>query len=147
MKGDYMLNNKELLNSVLKTAQMGRFGIETVMEKAIGPGLKTELRSQKDQYDSIENAAHKLADTRGWELEGLSPALRYMASIMGRASIMGGETDSKIAGMLINGNTKGLIKGIKYLNRSSSCDSEIVALAQELVDREQVNIQKSQPFL
>ncbi len=143
----FMLENRELLNSVLKTAQMGRFGIETVMNKAVGAELKKELKSQKDEYDSIENAAHKLADSRGWELENLSAPLRYMASIMGRASIMGGEIDSKIAGMLINGNTKGIIKGIKYLNRSGNCDSDIVALAQELVSKEQCNIQTSQTFL
>lgn len=142
-----MLENKELLNSVLKTAQMGRFGIETVMDQAICPGLKKELQSQKDQYDGVENAAHKLADTRGWELSGLSTPTRYMSSMMGRISIMGSEKDSKIAGMLINGNTKGLIKGIKYLNRSQKCDSDIVALAQDLVSKEQANIQKSQPFL
>lgn len=147
VQGDIMLQSKELLNSILKTAQMGRFGIETVMEKAISPGLKKELKSQKDQYDAIENSAHRLARTRGWELQGLSPALRYMSSIMGRASVMGGETDSKIAGMLINGNAKGLIKGMKYLNRSGGCDAEVVKLAQDLVEKEQLNIQKSQPFL
>ncbi len=146
-RGDDMLESKELLSSVLKTAQMGRFGIETVMDRAIAPDLKQELKSQKDEYDSIENAAHKLAGSRGWELEGLSAPLRYMASMMSKASIMGGETDSKIAGMLINGNTKGMIKGIKYLNRSSNCDSDIVALAQQLVSKEQCNIQTSQTFL
>lgn len=142
-----MLENQELLNSVLKTAQMGRFGIETVMNKAISPKLKQELKSQKDQYDAIENDANKLAKQRGWQLQGLSPALRYMSSMLGRASIMGGNTDSKIAGMLISGNAKGLIKGMKYLNRSGGCDKEIVTLAQELVEKEQLNIQKSQPFL
>lgn len=126
---------------------MGRFGIETVMDKALRPGLKQELRDQKAQYDTIENAAHKLASTRGWELDGLSAGTRYMSSMMGKISIMGGERDSKIAGMLIQGNTMGLIKGMKYLNRSSACDSDIVALAQRLVEREQENIQKAQSFL
>lgn len=145
--GDTMLDNKTLLNSLLKTAQMGRFGIETVIDKALGPGLKQELRDQKAQYDTIENTAHKLAAKRGWQLQGLSPITRYMASTMGRLSIMGGQRDSKIAGMLIQGNTMGLIKGLKYLNRSQSCDDDIVDLAKILAEREQVNIQKSQPFL
>lgn len=142
-----MINNEELLNSILKTAQMGRFGIETVMEKAVGPGLKKELKSQKDQYDGIENDANKLAKHHNIRLQGISAPLRYMSGMMGRVSIMGGDTDSKIAGMLINGNAKGLIKGTKYLNRSSGCDPQIVELLQDLVNKEQVNIQKSQPFL
>lgn len=145
--GDKMLENKELLNSILKSAQMGRFGIETVMDKAVNVDLKQELQSQKDQYDAIENQAHQLARKRGWELQGLSTPLRYMSSMMGRISVMGSDTDSKIAGMLISGNAKGLIKGVKYLNRSAKCDTQIVALAQDLVNKEQLNIQKSQPFL
>lgn len=145
--GDSMLDNETLLNAILKTSQMGRFGIETVMNKALGPGLKQELKDQKAQYDTIENAAHKLAATRGWELKGLNPALRYMSSAMGRLSIMGSQRDSKIAGMLIQGNAMGLIKSMKYLNRSGNCDSDIVALAQKLAEREQVNLQKAQPFL
>lgn len=142
-----MLDNKKLLNSILKTAQMGRFGIETVMDRAVSAELKKELKSQKSEYDAIENAAHKLADRYGWQLEGLSSSVRYMSNMMGKFSTMGGETDSKIAGMLIQGNTKGMIKGIKYLNRSGGCDAEVVALAQDLVNKEQSNIQTSQSFL
>lgn len=142
-----MSNSKELLQSVLKTAQMGRFGIETVLEQAVAPGLKQELRDQKKQYDAIENEAHRLAAVHGWTIHGLSPAVRYMSAAMSRASVLGGERDSKIAGMLIQGNTMGWIKGTKYLHRCAGCDPKVVALAQELVEREHSNIQKAQPFL
>lgn len=142
-----MANSKELLQSVLKTAQMGRFGIESVLELAVAPGLKQELRDQKKQYDAIENEAHRLAAARGWKIHGLSPATRYMSAAMSRASVLGDERDSKIAGMLIQGNTMGWIKGTKYLHRSAQCGAKVVALARELVAREHDNIQKAQPFL
>ena len=142
-----MINDETLLNSVLKTAQMGRFGIETVMDKAVNPGLKQELRDQKAQYDSIENEAHAMAKKRNIQLHGLSAPTRYMASMMGRLSIMGAHRDSKISGMLIQGNAMGLIKSMKYLNRCSKCQSDAVALAQKLADREEENIKNAQPFL
>ena len=142
-----MINDEILLNSVLKTAQMGRFGIETVMDKAVNPGLKQELRSQKAQYDDIENEANAMAAKREIRLKGLGAPSRYMASAMGRLSIMGAHRDSKIAGMLIQGNAMGLIKSMKYLNRCNHCRNDAVALAQKLADREQENIRNAQPFL
>lgn len=142
-----MITSKDLLGSVLKTAQMGRFGIETVMDKAVRPGLKEELRSQLSQYDTIEDAAQNIAQRRGWMIDGVPPAVKLMSKIMSQANFAGGNTDSKIAGMLIQGNTRGMIKGLKNLNRSGKCDTDIVELAQELVSRERVNIQKAQPFL
>lgn len=142
-----MINDETLLNSVLKTAQMGRFGIETVMDKAIHPGLKQKLRSQKAQYDDMENEANALAAKQNIRLQGLSAPTRYMASMMSRLSIMGSHRDSKIAGMLIQGNAMGLIKSQKYLNRCSKNHSDAVALVQKLAQREQENIKNAQPFL
>jgi hypothetical protein len=142
-----MINDETLLNSVLKTAQMGRFGIETVLDKAINPGLKQELRSQKAQYDDIENEANTMAAKQDIKLKGLGAPARYMASVMGRLSIMGEHRDSKIAGMLIQGNAMGLIKSMKYLNRCKHCRNDAVELAQKLADREQENIRNAQPYL
>lgn len=142
-----MITSKDMLGSVLKTAQMGKFGIEAVMQRAIRPGLQAELRSQLQQYDTIADAAQSIAENNGWVMDGISPTVKWMSRIMSQASLAGGNTDSKIAGMLIQGNTRGMIKGLKNLNRAGNCDANVVSLAQELVSRERVNIQKAQPFL
>lgn len=141
------MNHEKMLENVLKTAQMGRFGIETVLPKAIGPGLKQQLRQQKSQYDDIENEANALAKRYGLRLKGLRPAQRYMTAALSHISIAGGERDSKIAGMLIQGNAMGLIKGMKYLNRADGADRDIQSLAGKLVAREQENIRAAQPYL
>lgn len=142
-----MKTSKELLTSVLHTVQMGQTGIRVVRGDAIRPGLREELDQQLQEYDSIEKEALRLAKARGWELTNVNPAVRQMNRIMSQARLMGGETDSKIAGMLIQGNTRGIILGIKNLNHSNGSDSQVTQLAQRLLDRENINIQKSQPFL
>jgi len=147
MGDENMITSKDLLGSVFKTAQMGKFGIEAVMSRAIRPGLQEELRSQLRQYDSIADTAQTIAQSRGWVVDGISPTVKWMSRIMSQANLAGGNTDSKIAGMLIQGNTRGMIKGLKNLNRGGKCDTDVVALAQELVSRERINIQKAQPFL
>lgn len=142
-----MKSNKELLISVLHTVQMGQTGIRSVRDSAIRPALQQELDEQLKEYDTIEKEALRLAENRGWELSNVNPMVRTMSSMMSQMKLMGGEVDSKIAGMLIQGNTRGIILGVKNLNRSKQDDTQVTQLAQRLLNRENINIQKSQIYL
>lgn len=145
--GDKMKSNKELLTGVLHTVQMGQTGIRAVRGNAVRPTLQQELDEQLLEYDAIEKEALRLAKSRSWDLGNVNPAVRQMSRVMSQAKLMGGEVDSKIAGMLIQGNTRGIILGVKNLNRSKQDDSEVTQLAQRLLNRENINIQKSQVYL
>lgn len=145
--GDKMNNNKDLLTSVLHTVQMGQTGIRSVKNNAINAGLKQELDAQLQEYDSIEKEALRLAKNRGWELKNVNPIVQQMSRFMSQIQLLAGEADSKIAGMLIQGNTRGIILGVKNLNRSEHDDAQITQLAQRLLNRENINIQKSQTYL
>ena len=142
-----MNNTKELLSSILHTVQMGQSGIRVIRDSAIRPGLCQELDRQMQEYDHIEKEALQLAKARGWELSNVNPIVRQMSSVMSQVRLIGGEVDSKIAGMLIQGNTRGMILGVKNLNRCTQNDAQVTQLAQKLLDRENINIQKSQPYL
>lgn len=142
-----MKSSKELLISVLHTVQMGQTGIRSVRDSAIRPALQQELDEQLKEYDTIEKEALRLAENRGWELSNVNPMVRTMSSMMSQMKLMGGEVDSKIAGMLIQGNTRGIILGVKNLNRSKQDDTQVTQLAQRLLNRENINIQKSQVYL
>jgi len=142
-----MKNSKELLSSVLKTTQMGQIGIRSVLDTSMRPGLRKALEAQLHEYDSIETEAHTLATQRGWEVEELDPAVRFMADMMTRMKLNGRNTDSKIAGMMIQGNTKGMIKGLKNLHQFAQQDDPIQILSQKLLDCETANIRQMQGFL
>lgn len=142
-----MKENKQLLSSVLHTVQMGQTGIRSVHDRAVRSALKQELSQQLREYDSIEKEALQLAKQRGWQLSDVHPAVRKMSDWMTKARLLGGDVDSKIAGMLIQGNTRGIILGIRDLHRTPGADVQVTALAEKLLDRENINIQKTQPFL
>lgn len=142
-----MKNCKEVLSSVLKTTQMGQVGIRSVLDTTMEPGLRKALESQLHEYDSIETEAHSLATQRGWEVEELDPAVRFLADRMTRMKLTGQNTDSKIAGMMIEGNTKGMIKGLTNLHQLQDQDDKISILSQKLLDCEQANIRQMQSFL
>lgn len=142
-----MKNSREMLSSILKTTQMGQIGIRSVLDTSMRPGLRKALESQLREYDAIETDAHSIASQRGWELPELDPAVRFMANMMTRAKLSHGNADSKIAGMMIQGNTRGMIKGIKNQHQFNKNDEQVNILCQKLLDCETANIRQMQSFL
>lgn len=142
-----MKSSKEILSSVLKTTQMGQVGIRSVLDTSMRPGLRKALESQLREYDCIESEAHAIATQRGWELPELDPAVRFLSDMMTRMKLTRGNCDSKIADMMIQGNTKGMIKGLKNLHQFPSQDGQVNTISQKLLDCETANIRQMQLFL
>ena len=142
-----MKNSKEILSSVVKTAQMGQTGIRSVLDTSMRPSLRKALESQLREYDSIETEAYTIASQRGWELKELDPGVRMMTDMMTRMKLHGRNTDSKIADMMIQGNTRGMVKGLKNLHQFPSSDSQVQMVSQKLLDCETANIRQMQGYL
>ncbi len=142
-----MKNSKEILSSVLKTAQMGQVGIRSLLDTTMQPALRSALESQLREYDAIETEAHAIASQRGWELRELDPAVRFLSDRMTRMKLVGSNRDSRIADMMIQGNTRGLIQGIRGLHQYPSRDDRISGISQKLLDCETANIRQMQQFL
>ena len=142
-----MKTSQEMLSSILKTTQMGQVGIRSVLNASMRPGLRKALESQLQEYDSIESQAHAIAGQRGWELSDLQGGVRMMTDMMTRKKLSYGNADSKIAGMMIQGNTRGMITGLKNLHQYNSLDCQISGLSQKLLDCETANIRQMQSFL
>ena len=145
--GDNMKDSKDLLGSVLKTTQMGQIGIRSVLKNPLRATLNTALNSQLEEYNAIEKEALSIARSRGWHLEDLNPAIQSMTDIMVRSRLMFGNADSKAAAMMIHGNTRGMIKGLKNLHHINNSDQRISLLTQKLLDCEEENIRQMQGFL
>ena len=142
-----MKDNKDLLGSVLKTTQMGPIGIRSVLNLSLDSALRSELQGQLKEFDSIEREVIGLARNRGWQLSDLDPAIKGMTNLMTRSRLSFGNTNSKAAAMMIQGNTRGIIKGYKNLNKLTPSDQRILDVAHRLIDCEHVNIQQLQGFL
>ena len=108
-----MKNSKEVLSSLLKTTQMGQIGIRSVLDVQMKPELRKAMESQLRELDFIESEAHAIARNRNWSLPELNSSIRFMTDRMARMRLSFGDVDSKIAAMMIQGNTNGIIKGLK----------------------------------
>jgi len=136
-----------VLSSALKTTQMGQIGIRSVLDTTMKPQLRQALEDQLKEYDSIETEAHTIAFQRGWEVPELDPAVRFMADRVTRMKLMGRGSDSRIAAMMIQGNTRGMIKGLKNVHHMKQPDQRVETLTQKLLDCETANIRQMQQFL
>ena len=142
-----MKNSKQILSSLLKTTQMGQIGIRSVLDTSMRPSLRKALESQLQEYDCIETEAHAIATQRGWELPELDPAVRAMSNMMTRMKLVGQNADSKIADMMIQGNTRGMVKGLKDIHQFAQQDEQVSSLSQKLLDTQTANIRQMQGYL
>lgn len=148
MKGDLIMkDSKDILTSALNTVQMGQLGIRSALDYTIRTDLKQALETQLKEYDAIETQVDAIASSRSWELKEIDPAVRMMSNMMLKMRLIGGDTDSKIAAMMINGNTRGMILGLKNLHRFHSNDPKVENLCQKLLDTEVENIRQMQGYL
>lgn len=142
-----MNNSKEILSSILKTTQMGQIGIRSALEQDLSADLRNALQSQLSEYNSIEQEAHAIASQRGWKVPELNPSVRFMTDRMTRIQMADKNPNSKIADMMIMGNTKGMIKGMKNNHPFIGQDERVSQLSQKLLETEHANIKQMEPFL
>jgi len=142
-----MKGSSDLLSSILKTTQMGQVGIRAVLRAELNPHLRKALHDQLAEYDKLEYEAHVIAQQKGWELEELNPLVKKMSTMMTKSRLSFGFVDSKAAAMMINGNTRGMIKSLKNLNHYDHSDPAIEELAKKLLKCEENNIRQVQEFV
>lgn len=142
-----MKTSQDLLGSILKTTQMGQVGIRSALDTTLEPELRHALTQQLKEYDGIETEAHAIAAQRGWELQELDSALRFLSDMSLRMRLPGSDVTSKISEMMIQGNTKGLVKTLRCRHRCDGKDSRVDTLSQKLIDTQTNNIRQMRPFL
>ena len=132
---------------MIQTVQMGRSGIKAVMPCAVRAAMHQALQCQEKEYSSIEREAKDLAKRKGYQLKDVPSLITGMSAMSARGRLMWGDRDSKIAGMMIQGNTRGMIQSLKNMRRCGKPDPTVAELAQKLLDTEIANIRQMEGFL
>lgn len=142
-----MKTNQEVLCTLLKTIQIGQTDLRSVLDTTMGSSLRNTLKNQLQEYDSMETDAYTLALQRGWDLSELDPGRRFLRDRINRMKLSSRNTDSSIADILIQGNTKGMILGLKNIHQTETPDQQIRILSQKLLDCETAHIRQMQHYL
>lgn len=141
------MKNLDFLSALLKTTQCGQVEIRSVLDTPMCQNLRTTLESQLLEYDAMETEALAIAHRRGWDLTTLDPGKRFLTDRAMRIRLTGRNTDSRIADLLIQNNTRAMISGLRQLHQFQEKDPQLRILSQKLLDCETSNICQLQEYL
>lgn len=141
------MQDAEMLNFILKNAEMGRIGIADVMQYSKNERLNLELRDQMDEYDKIYCTAKEMMTENNYRIEPVGAMAKMSSQVMTAMKAMPNPSASNIADMMIKGNTMGVTKMLKRQSEYEGDNPEIRNLAQKLVRTEENNIKNMKHFL
>lgn len=137
-----------MLNSIRKSTQMGCYGIHAVMEETGSPELYRELQGQLSEYEKIYEEADSLLQDRGGKAKNVNPMAKMGSSMSAKMKIrMAKDPNAKIAELMLQGNTKGMIKSIHNNRSMGVLDPKVSTLSNRLLQTEQANIDTLKGFL
>ena len=141
------MKETELLQYVHKTTEMGRDGIQTVLKYAEDETFHQALEQQKTEYDKLNGACARMLQERGEDPKGVNPVARASTQVMAAMQAMADHSTSKIAEMMVQGNTMGMVKSIQHLHDYHGQDRRVRELAETLLKTEEANIEQMKKFL
>lgn len=143
-----MENDIMMLQSIRKASQMGRFGIQSVINETCNRSLRGALRSQLSEYSQIFSEADTLLRDRGAERRDIGAMAKLGAFMTSKMKVRTREdATAAIAEMLIQGNTRGMIKSMNNIRSMGILDPKVSCLSGRLLQTEQANIDQMKPFL
>lgn len=142
-----MIDNHKVLNEIRKGTNMGLVGINCIIDAVDNTDIRNVLDEQRREYQSIYNEADRLLETYGAKKRNISPLARYGAIMSSKMKQTIDGSPARIAEMMIEGNTKGLIKSYRCRRRLHPTDPETRGLAEKLLQTEVHNIEQMKQFL
>lgn len=133
-----------LLNDVFQNAQMGVDSTQRLIELAEDKPFQSVLIAQRNRYQDIYDRTLQLSDQ---ELKGKKTLQKLSSTMMINFQTIKDKTPSHLAGMMIQGNTMGVIDITKSLRENQAADSSVLGLAQDLLSMQKSNIDEMKPYL
>ena len=137
-----------MLNSIRRSTQMGCYGIKSVMNETVNRDFRNALRSQLNESESIYSEADRLLRERGGKAHNIGPVARYGSMLSAKMRVRTSlDPTAKIAEMMLEGNTRGMIKSMQNIRTMGVLDPKVSTLSRRLLQTEQANCNQMKQFL
>ncbi len=134
--------DEELLQEMYKNACMGTDSVTTILGKTKDEKLRCELTAQLDGYQNFANVTRN-------KLSGMSATAKIPAEMSIMMTTMVDSSTPKIAEMMINGSTMGVINLKKRIKQAQTegVSQDVVKIASDIMAFEEDNINKMKNYL
>ena len=141
------MDDQKMLNEIRKGTDMGIVGIDCVIDAIDNEDVRNVLDEQRTEYRRIYHEADRLLENCGGKKRDISPLAKYGAIMASKMKQTIDGSAARVAEMMIEGNTKGLIKSYRCKRELHPTDPETRGLAEKLLQTEVHNIEQMKQFL
>lgn len=142
-----MINDEQMLQFIMKNAEMGCRGINQVKHYSNSQEMTKALRSQNIEYGRLYHSAYNMLRKRGAEGSHVGSVQSAMTRMVAKRELSKDSTNSHIAEMMIQGNTMGVQKIARHIRQYNNSSESVSDLAYKLLATEQANIEQMKDFL
>lgn len=142
-----MQQDQQMLNQIRQTTKMGQVGIQAVLGSTSNESFRNALASQLAEYNLLYQQADQLLQEHGGTRKNLNPLAAWGSTMASKMKLKTDDSVSRIAQMMVEGNTKGMIKSIQSIRSMGVLDPKVSALSHRLLQTEQANIDQMKGYL
>ena len=125
-----------LLNTIYQNAQMGVDSTQRLIELVEDKPFLSVLIAQRNRYQDVYDQVIQMADH---ELKG--------QKTIDKLSTIKDKSPSHLAGMMVQGNTMGVIDMTKALRQNADADAPVLSLGERLLQMQRDNVEEMKTYL
>ena len=142
-----MTNPENILNEVNKGIKMGMDAISNISTKVQDTNLRDDLLFQYEKYNEILNQVNAELKNCGNFPKELNPMQKAFGWMSVEFNTLEDKSDSKIAEMMIQGSSMGIINGVKLLNQNPEASAPVKQVLNKFVESQQNNMEQLKKYL
>ncbi len=141
--------NVTLLQGVYKAVTMSTDSVLTILGKAKKEDIRMELTEELDGYQNFANMTRERLSALSTPAQEAGILEKIPAELSIRMSTLTDDSSSKLAELMINGSTMGVIELQKEIKTAEKAGAhqENIQLAEGVLNFQQKNIDKMKEFL
>ncbi len=142
-----MNTNVEFLNYIHQNAQMGKDTVKQLIDISNDEQFKNMLKSQHNEYVSVFDKTNTLLEQFNKKAKGTNVLSKVTFYLIVNMQTLTNKTASHLSEMLIQGSTMGIIQITKKISEYNTANTQILDLANQLLNIEQKNVDECKKFL
>lgn len=139
--------DEKLLDEIYKSVTMGSDSVTTIISKTNDAALRQTLTAQLDGYQNFVGITRGKLTERRLKVKESGVLAKIPAEMSINMTTMIDNSNTKIAEMMINGSTMGVIEIKRQMRKSKGAADDCMTLASDYVAFEEDNINKMKAFL
>ena len=142
-----MSHDEMLLDEIYKSVTMGSESVSTLIGKTKDASLKCDLATQLEGYQRFENTARQKLTEQNLKPKESGFFTKMSADVALNMTTLVDSSNTKIAEMMINGSTMGVIEITRKVRETPDASEDTKNVAADFIAFEENNINKMKSYL